>query len=227
MSLLIRVYRATLALYPADVRASLADEQTALFARLVREERPGGLWARSRWTAAMLMGSVRGALGVRRDRRRRGWAITPRPSRRHRPDWRLPMSDLRQVVRSLLQERWFTGAAVLTFALGIGVNVAVFSVVDRVLFRDLPYADPDELVVLGQFKTGSDRPYGTMDRTDAIAVAERHSAILGMSVADWSSGRWPVPGSRRGGRAGWIQRWCCGRSELAMGADPDVPVREL
>ena len=57
-------------------------------------------------------------------------------------------SDLRYTLRSLLRARWFTVAAVFTFALGIGVNVAVFSTVDRILLRPLPYHGVEELVVL-------------------------------------------------------------------------------
>ena len=58
------------------------------------------------------------------------------------------MADVRYALRSLLRARWFTVAAVLTFALGIGVNVAVFSTLDRLLFRSLPYADVDRLMLL-------------------------------------------------------------------------------
>ena len=57
-------------------------------------------------------------------------------------------TDIRYALRSLLRARWFTVAAVFTFALGIGVNVAVFSTVDRILLRPLPYDRVDELVVL-------------------------------------------------------------------------------
>ena len=57
-------------------------------------------------------------------------------------------TDIRYALRSLLRARWFTVAAVFTFALGIGVNVAVFSTVDRILLRPLPYADVDRLVML-------------------------------------------------------------------------------
>src|SRR5688500_3988694 len=57
-------------------------------------------------------------------------------------------SDLRYTLRSLLRARWFTVAAVFTFALGIGVNVAVFSAVDRILLRSLPYRAVDELVTI-------------------------------------------------------------------------------
>jgi putative ABC transport system permease protein len=58
------------------------------------------------------------------------------------------VADIRYVVRSLLAARWFAVGAVLTIALGIGVNAAVFAVVDRVLFRPLPYAQPDQLVTV-------------------------------------------------------------------------------
>jgi predicted permease len=57
-------------------------------------------------------------------------------------------SDLRYTLRSLARARWFALGAALTFALGIGVNLAVFSAVDRILFRELPFEDPDRLMVL-------------------------------------------------------------------------------
>lgn len=56
--------------------------------------------------------------------------------------------DLRYAIRSLLHARWFTIGAALTFALGIGVNLTVFSAVDQILFRALPYENPQDLVIL-------------------------------------------------------------------------------
>ncbi len=58
------------------------------------------------------------------------------------------MSDLRYAVRGLLKSKVFAAVALASLALGIGANVTVFSVVDTIAFKPLPYVEPDRLVDL-------------------------------------------------------------------------------
>ena len=59
------------------------------------------------------------------------------------------LQDLRFSVRSLARDRGFAFVAVLTLALGVGVTTAMFTVVNGVLFRPLPFFDPERLVAVG------------------------------------------------------------------------------
>jgi putative ABC transport system permease protein len=64
--------------------------------------------------------------------------------------------DVRVGIRALATDRRFTAIAVVVLALGIGVTTAVFSVVNAVLLRPLPYADPNRLVAItGMFKSAA------------------------------------------------------------------------
>jgi putative ABC transport system permease protein len=56
------------------------------------------------------------------------------------------LQDLRFAVRLLVKDRWFTAVAVAALALGIGVNAAVFTFVNAVLIRGLPFDDPDRIM---------------------------------------------------------------------------------
>ncbi|MEO8359760.1 MAG: ABC transporter permease [Vicinamibacteria bacterium] len=65
------------------------------------------------------------------------------------------LQDIRMAVRSMVRERGFTAAALMSLALGIGANTALFSVVYGVLLRPLPYPKSDQLIRLSEFHPGA------------------------------------------------------------------------
>src|SRR5262249_19651653 len=60
------------------------------------------------------------------------------------------LQDLRFAVRLMVKDRWFTAVAVVALALGIGVNATVFTFVNAVLIRGLPFDDSDRIMSIGE-----------------------------------------------------------------------------
>ena len=107
------------------------------------------------------------------------------------------MNDLKCAFRRLLKNPGFTAVAVLTLALGIGANTAIFSVVNAVLLRPLPYAKPEQLVrIYSEFPTF---PNGGLRRfpVSAPEFLDLRREVTSWESLDSSSRR--APRSHRGG----------------------------
>jgi predicted permease len=92
--------------------------------------------------------------------------------------------DLRHAVRLLRKNPGFTAVAVLTLALGIGANSAVFSVIDAVLFRPLPVSAPQELLDVYNTKPGelfADAPLSYPDYIDIRDSNKTFAGLLGFA----------------------------------------------
>ena len=67
------------------------------------------------------------------------------------------LHDLRQALRSLAARPGFALLAILTLALGIGANTALFGAIKAIVFEPLPYAHADRLVALSQANSAAER----------------------------------------------------------------------
>src|SRR4030081_1627578 len=76
------------------------------------------------------------------------------------------VQDVRYGLRGLRRSPGSTAVAVLTLALGIGANTAIFTLVHAVMLKSLPVANPDELYSLGDFQTCCD----TTSRQDNVTL---------------------------------------------------------
>jgi predicted permease len=91
------------------------------------------------------------------------------------------MSDLRYAARTLARNPGFATAAILTIALGVGVNAGIFTTVNGLLYRNLPAPDGDELVTIEPSVEGAPdrRGFGLTTR-EYRALAERTTALSGV-----------------------------------------------
>ncbi len=84
--------------------------------------------------------------------------------------------DFRFALRQLRKTPGFTATAVLTLAFGIGATTAIFSIVEGVLLRPLPFADPHSLVVVGDMLQGADLSSPQVPAPEAVRyMRETHS----------------------------------------------------
>jgi predicted permease len=95
------------------------------------------------------------------------------------------MTDIRYGLRQLFRHPGFTLIAVLTLALGIGANTAIFSVVNAVLLKPLPFAAPEELVAFGgidRTETVSPPKLSSMCYPDFFDFREQNRSFSSMAV---------------------------------------------
>jgi putative ABC transport system permease protein len=98
------------------------------------------------------------------------------------------LQDIRYGLRCLTRNPGFTIVAVLTLAVGIGLNTAIFSLADGMLFRPLPFRDPDRLVMIHSVAPKTGQKYTRVDRIDYEQIRHHHSGIEGIALLEQGGG---------------------------------------
>ncbi len=133
---------------------------------------------------------------------RRAFGNAPLLEERSREVWQLPLveslgTDLKLVFRRLRKSPGFAATVILTLAIGIGANAAVFSVLNSVLFKPLPYPDAEQLVAVRLIAPGA---AGLADFSSGLRLspsmyftfAEQNRTFQSLGV--WSTGTANVTG---------------------------------
>src|SRR5579884_2388441 len=99
------------------------------------------------------------------------------------------IQDLRFGWRQLAKYPGFTAVALVTLALGIGANSAMFSVVNAVLLRPLPFPQPDRLVAIGEYDVRHGIPRnadGSVSYPNMADLRARNRTLADVAVYGWS-----------------------------------------
>jgi len=155
-----RIFRRLLRLFPADFRGDFGDDMTAAF-----QDQRRDVLARGDSLSAMRLwwDTIHGVL-------------TTAP----REHLDLLRADVRYALRGLRRNPAFTIVAVLALAVGIGANTAVFTIVNGVLLRALPYRNPSELVAIYEKMPGSPVPKFEFSAPDYDFVRGAAQSFSGM-----------------------------------------------
>lgn len=170
------VLRAVAPLVPDDIRREWLREWRAEFAyTAARAARLGQPTPLTSFTRAL--GAIAHAAWLRWDR------------------WRIEMiwQDIKHSLRGLRRKPGFTATVVLTLAIGIGGNAAIFGAVNAVLLRPLPFANPDQLVRI--YKTNLTQPNqigGTVSPPDLVDYRRDNTSFT--DLAAYAESAYPLTG---------------------------------
>ena len=97
------------------------------------------------------------------------------------------LKDIRYGIRGLLKRPGFTIIALVTLALGIGANTAIFSVVNAVLLRPLPFPNPEELVIVWEDATYAGFPHNTPAPANYVDWKNQNQSFADMAASHETS----------------------------------------
>lgn len=116
----------------------------------------------------------------------------------------LLFEDVRYAMRSFVRRPGFTAVILLTLGLGIGSNVAIFSVANAVLFRPLPYKNPESLVLVWNRKLTNNVDRALVSGPDFVDYRSETTLFEGFAGAFALSGTMTGEGVAEEVTAGWV-----------------------
>ena len=140
------------------------------------------------------------------------------------------LQDARYGLRMLRRTPAFSAVVILTLALGIGLNTAVFSVFNAVLLRPLAYPDPQRLISLSLYGAGLSRGMEAVGGTDFLSWREQATASFDKLAAYQSSEQAVVtPDSAEQARLAWVTDdfWDIAAARPALGRLPRSGERDV
>ena len=167
------IYSLLLLALPGDFRREFGDDMAQQF-RDQRAVTPGLLDRARLWLAAL--GDITTEATAARAERWRGVRIPRRPS------MRTFLFDFRHGFRLMRRYPSSTLLAILTLAIGIGATTAIFSVLDAVVLRKLPYEDPDRLVMLWEKREREGVLNNVVAAADFLDWRRLNPAFTGMAA---------------------------------------------
>ncbi len=141
------LYRLLLRAFPSHVRRQFGADMTAMFGEQLADARRAGAGTARIWTAAVADAVINGAAERLRPLRGHGGALK-HETRRWRWWMHAVREDIRYAFRLMRRQPGVTVIAIATLALGIGANTAIFSAVNAVLLRPLPYPEPERVMTV-------------------------------------------------------------------------------
>lgn len=177
------VFRSLCMLYPAEFRRLFLDDMSNTFARQCRMSREReGSWGSTRFCIRNFTAVL---IGAGAERFKTGSAGRPRFSRGSGSTWlNAVWQDIRYALRGLIKARAFTIAVLVTMAIAIGANTTIFSVVNGILLKPLPYPDADQLVRIFEQNSPTNRWALSVADFHGIEEHQQSLAAFGALAAD-------------------------------------------
>jgi putative ABC transport system permease protein len=174
------LYRWLLRLCPPDLRREFGDEMEAMFLQSL--QRANGLGKLRPWIRAVT-DVIRHGLGARRDSWQKYRTTSAYVEYESKGFWMDTLRyDLRHAVRAMRHQPVTSLIVVLTLALAIGANTAVFSAVHTVLIRPLPYPEPASLVMLWEKREAEGVMKNSVSPADYLDWARTATSFAGMAA---------------------------------------------